>query len=183
MKTATVVIFDNFEEIEAVAPIDILRRAGIGVTVAAAGASVSVVGRSGIRLTADKLLSEIEGENFDAAIISGGPGVHALANDPKLIAFVRRHFSERKLVCAICAAPVVLNNAGILNGKSVTAHQSVISILKDADTRADVVRDGNVITSRGAGTAVAFALEIVSALEGAQKAVDIAASICHSPRM
>lgn len=183
MKNALVIIFDDFEEIEAIAPVDILRRASVKTTLAAMGKNKSVVGRSKITVEADTLFSTVENETFDAVILSGGAGVHAVAKDSALLNLLKRHFDEKKIVAAICAAPIALENAGILADKKATAHQSVISLLKNTDPRADVVRDANVITSRGAGTAVAFALEIVSALENAKCAMDIANSICYTPRL
>ena len=185
MKTAAVVIFDGFEEVEAIAPVDILRRAGVGVKLAAVGGSLDVCGRSSITVRADALFSEIAESEFDAVVLAGGPGVRAAASDARLIEFFSRHFRAGQITAAICAAPGALSRAGVFSGVRITAHPSAVSEISnaDVDARADVVRDGNLITSRGAGTAMAFALEIASALEGAQKALEVSSSICYTPRL
>lgn len=178
MKTALVVVFEEFEELEAVAPIDILRRAEAKVTVATLGNSLRVVGRSQIALEADELFSEASKREFDALLVIGGAGVRKVENNPELLNAVRAHFETGKIVGAICAAPLVLKNAGILVGKKFTAHDSVLEILPDADSSRGVVADANVITSRGAGTAVNFGLEVVRAMFSEEKSTQIAKSIC-----
>ncbi|PWM28586.1 MAG: DJ-1 family protein [Verrucomicrobia bacterium] len=185
MKTAAVVIFEGFEEVEAVAPVDILRRAGVCVKLVAVGDRLQVCGRSSITVCADALFSEIAESEFDAAVLVGGPGVRAAASDARLIEFFARHFRAGKITAAICAAPGALCRAGVFSGARVTAHPSAMPEISNADIdeRADVVRDGNAVTSRGAGTAMAFALEIASALEGAQKALEVSSSICYTPRL
>lgn len=179
MKSAAVIIFENFEEIEATAPIDILRRAEISVCVATMNGELATTGRSGIKLAADKLFSEIENETFDAIIISGGPGAMNVCKNKNLLDFVKRHDAANKIVAAICAAPIVLKNAGALEGKTCACHTSKEAELSEhLEKGKNVVSSKNAITSRGAGTAVPFSLEIVKKLLSEKIADDIAKSIC-----
>ena len=161
-KRVLCLLVDGFEEIEFVAPVDLLRRAEVDVTTAAlhgAGAT----GRSGIRVEADVSLADVYSEGFDLLLIPGGPGVGELRRDGRAAAMARDFCSAGKPVAAICAAPLVLMDAGLLDGRRFTAHQSVRATLTAAcDER--VVVDGNLITSRGAGTAIDFGLAIVTKL-------------------
>ena len=178
MKKALVILFDKVEELEAVAPIDILRRAGVDVTTASLHEELQVVGRSGIAMDCDEIFDEVRGAFYDAIILPGGPGTSEhLGFEPLLKALKDQHDAGR-LVAAICAAPLLLEEAGILEGRKCTAHTSVIGKLKNCDSSALVVTDGNVITSRGAGTAVEFALAVLEQLEGPESAAEVAASIC-----
>jgi 4-methyl-5(b-hydroxyethyl)-thiazole monophosphate biosynthesis len=172
------ILLDNgFEEIEAVSPIDILRRAGGKVTVAAIGDKMAVKGKTGITLVADQLLSECRDKNFDALVLPGGPAAKSLRNNATVLDLVRSFAAKGLPIGAICAAPTILHEAGILAGKKYTAHFSVgeelTAILPDP-----VVQDGNLITSQGAATAVAFALALVSVLFGEEASNEIATSIC-----
>lgn len=178
MKKAVVLLFDGVEELEAVAPIDILRRAGADVTVAAVADRPTIMGRSALEIKCDALFADVQNASFDAAVLAGGPGTDKMLADPRVVQFFARHNAEGKTVAAICAAPVVLKAAGVLRGRRCTAHTSRVAELENCDASAAVVRDGNVITSRGAGTAVEFALEIVSALFSEKTSKDVARAIC-----
>lgn len=168
------VIAEGFEEIEAITPIDTLRRAGFEVTVAAVGSSKSVTGSHGVRLEADTLLKDIK-ETPDAVVMHGGiPGAENLAKSKELLALLSRMKSEGRLIAAICAAPaLVLAPAGILGGKKATCYpgyEKELSAGKAIFSPERVVVDGQVITSRGPGTALEFSLEIVKQLGAVQKA-------------
>lgn len=178
-KTALVVIVDGVEEMEAVTPIDLLRRAGIEVTVAGLSERLQVTGRNHLNLLAELSLEAVMGRDFDVIVLPGGPGVKALRGAPKLVHFVRDHASAGRLVAAICAAPTLLKDAGLLQGRRHTAHDSVEAELPQLLRSEAVVRDGNVITSRGAGTAIPFSLEIIRALVSDEAAKKVALSICH----
>ncbi|MFP4357790.1 MAG: DJ-1 family glyoxalase III [Puniceicoccaceae bacterium] len=177
-KRALLLLADGFEEIEAVAPIDILRRAEVDVAVAAVGGTLSVTGKTGITVEADCLLADRRHDAFDALVLPGGPAARSLKENAEVLDLVRTSFSRGLVVGAICAAPTVLREAGVLEGKSYTAHFSVADELPDIRPEA-VVTDGTVITSRGAGTAVDFALALVAALRGEEAASAIAAAICR----
>ena len=176
-KRVLLLLADGFEEIEAVAPIDILRRAEVDVTVAAVGGNLTVTGKTDITVTADCLLADRKHDAFDALVLPGGPAAMSLKENPEVLDLVRTSFSRGLVVGAICAAPTVLQKAGVLEGKSYTAHFSVAEELPEIRPEA-VVTDGTVITSRGAGTAVDFGLALVAALRGEETASAIAEAIC-----
>jgi protein deglycase len=176
-KTALVVIGNGVEELEALAPVDVLRRADVACTVASRESTRLVEGRNGIRVEADILLDEATGKTFDCIVIPGGPGTAAARRDPRVIELVRSHRTRDKIVSAICAAPTVLLEAGILPGPRHTGHVSILAELPGLDQTQAVVVDGNLITSRGAGTAVQFGLALAAALIGNAKADEVADSI------
>jgi 4-methyl-5(b-hydroxyethyl)-thiazole monophosphate biosynthesis len=175
-KTALVILGNGFEEIEALAPVDLMRRAGVQCTTASCEGDLMVLGRSGIRVEADTSLDEAAGRTFDCLVVPGGPGTTTLRQDPRVLELVRAHHGEDKLIGAICAAPTVLLDAGVLPGIQYTGHASILSELPEIQEQA-VVIDGRVLTSRGAGTAVQFALALVAALLGQAPADAVAASI------
>jgi 4-methyl-5(b-hydroxyethyl)-thiazole monophosphate biosynthesis len=178
MPTVLVLLAEGFEEIEAFTPVDLLRRAGVDVTIASLSAQRHVTGRSGITAHADAALSEVEGRLFDLLFLPGGPGVMNLRADPRVNAVVERHASAGKWLAAICAAPTVLNASGLLDGRRYTAHPSVAGELPNILADQRVVADGRILTSRGAGTALDFGLLLVEKLVSAEKAGDVARSIC-----
>lgn len=161
-KSALVILAPEFEEMEAVTPVDMLRRAGVEVTIAALDA-IHVVGRSGIVMHAEVLLEAVLGKEFDMLILPGGPGVKVLRKGERVIGLVREFHEKGKWIGAICAAPVVLRDAGILEGKLFTAHSSMKGELSEM-TGGTVEVDGNIVTARGAGTAVRFSLKLIEAL-------------------
>jgi 4-methyl-5(b-hydroxyethyl)-thiazole monophosphate biosynthesis len=176
--TVIVILAEGFEEIEAVTPIDLLRRAGAEVTVAALNEGIHVTGRSGLTLHADKTLSAVENSPFDCLLLPGGPGTKLLLGDPRVLGLVARQARENRWVAAICAAPAVLKASGLLEGRRYTAHFSVLDDLPAILSGERVVTDGRLITSRGAGTALDFGLLIVEKLFSPEKASEIARSIC-----
>lgn len=166
----------GFEEIETVTPVDLLRRAGAEVVVLSITDELAVKGRSDITLLADGVLGEEDASKFDALFIPGGPGVAKLREDGRAARLAREFHESGKLVTAICAAPTVLQDADLLEGRKFTAHFSVRTELPAAmDDR--VVVDGKIITSRGAGTALDFGLALVRALYGEDKAGEIAFAV------
>jgi len=178
MPTALTLLAEGFEEIEAVTPVDLLRRAGVEVTVASLADHRHVSGRSGLTLHADVALAEVGGRLFDLLFLPGGPGVLNLRSDPRVRATVERHAAAGRWLAAICAAPTVLNASGLLEGRRYTAHFSVAGELPHILAGERVVADGNVLTSRGAGTALDFGLLLVEKLVSPEKAGEIARSVC-----
>lgn len=166
------------EEVEAVTSIDLLRRAQVEVTTASIDANTTVVGRNNIPLVADVALAQVVDKPFDLVILPGGPGVKHLRASTAVIDLARRQAAEGKFIAAICAAPTALKDAGVLEGRRYTAHFSVESELPDVVKSEDVVRDGNVITSRGAGTAIPFALALITEVRSQEVANQVADSIC-----
>jgi protein deglycase len=167
MKRVLVPLAEGFEEIEAVTIVDILRRAGIEVVVASLSGS-PVTGSHGIRVAADTPLDALAEQDFDMIALPGGmPGAEHLRKDARVSEAVLRLHGKGRPVAAICAAPMVLAAAGVLDGRRATSYPG---FLKDAE-RATVVGDAvvvdrGVITSRGPGTALDFALALVEELEG-----------------
>jgi 4-methyl-5(b-hydroxyethyl)-thiazole monophosphate biosynthesis len=161
-----VVLAEGFEEVEAVAIIDVLRRGGIEVIVAAAAAALVVTGAHQIRLTADVALSEVSGRDLAMVVLPGGmPGSANLAANPDVIALLRAVHAAGGLLAAICAAPIALQAAGVLQGRRVTCYPSFEAQLVGAVcTGLAVQRDNRIITGRGPGTALKFALELLRAL-------------------
>jgi 4-methyl-5(b-hydroxyethyl)-thiazole monophosphate biosynthesis len=190
-KKALVLLADGFEDVEAVTPVDYLRRAGIEVSTVSISESLTVTSKwGGIKMIAATTLTEIakQGGGWDAVILPGGmPGTANLAASKETGSFIKDMAAAGKLVCAICAAPaLVLAPLGLLAGKKFTCYpgmeEKVNATCCDATSCADskwseerVVIDGNIITSRGAGTAGEFAIAIIEKLldkAAAQKIAD-----------
>ena len=174
---------EGFEEIEAVTIIDVLRRAGAEVVVAALGLS-PVRGAHGIALLADATLDSLDGGDFDLLVLPGGqPGTRHLGEDQRVLALVREFAAAKKTVAAICAAPWVLAQAGVLEGATVTAHPSVHTKLAPAkvDTTTRVVRSGAIVTSQGAGTALEFALALAAEVAGQDCADELGRAMIVRP--
>ena len=178
MPTVLAILAEGFEEIEATAPIDLLRRATADVTVAALGDNIHVTGRTGITLHADTSLSAVEHQLFDCVFLPGGPGVKHLRADQRVGALVLRHHSAARWVAAICAAPTVLHDIGLLAGRKYTAHFSVANELSGIIADQRVVADGSILTSRGAGTALDFGLLLIEKLFSPERSAEIGRSIC-----
>lgn len=178
MKTALFVLVAGVEELEAVAPIDILRRAGVEVTVAGLHEGSTVVGRCGVVIGVEVTLGAVDKRLFDAIVVPGGPGVALLRKDARVGAALKHHYEAGRIVAAICAAPVLLAQAGLLEGRRHTAHPTVADELPHLLANERVVEDGTIITSRGAGTAVDFGLTLAARLTTQAKADEVRAAIC-----
>lgn len=179
MKKVLVILFNKVEEVEAFAPVDILRRAGADVVTAAVGGKLEICGRSGIFAKADSLFSAAANADYDAVVLPGGPGTSEIISNQQIADFLAAQNGKGALMCAICAAPSVFMRAGIIGGRKCASHPSVADVLGGARTDFSTLRDGNLITSQGAGTAVEFALEIVEAIFGEAKAAEVSKSICY----
>ena len=177
MKTVLLILTDGFEEIEGVAPIDLLRRAGARVTLASCTDSLEVTGKCAVVIKAEVFLDDCLANDFDLLVLPGGPGTFDLRKDERVLKLVQSRHAKGLPQAAICAAPLILLDAGILNGKDITAHFTCSDELPELREDLAVVEDEEIITSRGAGTAVAFGLRLVALLFGEEKANEIAASI------
>jgi 4-methyl-5(b-hydroxyethyl)-thiazole monophosphate biosynthesis len=173
MKRVLLLLMEGFEEMEAVVPVDVLRRAGVEVVMASMGSGIEVTGRCGVTVHADTVLGEMTGEGFDLLVIPGGPAVKAMRVDGRARALAAAFVGRGKPVGAICAAPLVLADAGLLEGRRFTAHASVWRELSGVRGKEKVVEDGLVVTSRGAGTALEFGLALVERLCGVEKADEV----------
>ena len=168
-----VFLANGFEEIEAIATIDVLRRAELGVVTVGVG-SREITGAHGITLTADKQTTElITFSDVDAVVLPGGmPGTLNLEKDKIVSKFVDYAECNGRLIAAICAAPSILGHKGLLQGKKATCFPGFEEQLLGAEyVNESVVRDGNIITAKGAGVAIDFGLEIVKIFCGEQEAI------------
>jgi 4-methyl-5(b-hydroxyethyl)-thiazole monophosphate biosynthesis len=176
--SALVILANGFEEIEAVAPINILRRGGVNVTVAALHSSLSVSGKQQLTLQADTLLDAAQGGTYSCLVLPGGPGTQALLEDTRVLDLVRRFYAQQAWIGAICAAPLVLHKAGVLDGKHYTAHFSVCEILTHIQLNKPVIVDAPLITANGPGAALVFGLELLHRLTTSDLASQVATSLC-----
>jgi 4-methyl-5(b-hydroxyethyl)-thiazole monophosphate biosynthesis len=185
-KKVLVLLADGFEEVEAVTPIDYLRRAGIEVTVAAIGKTLVVQGSHGIPVTADTTLAELAKKGrsgagaWDGVILPGGSvGAANLAASKETGVFLKEMAAGGKWVCAICASPaLVLAPLGLLQGTKFTCYPDLEKQVSGAKWSQDkVVVDGTTITSRGAGTAAAFAVVIIGKLQGEAEGKKLAQAV------
>jgi 4-methyl-5(b-hydroxyethyl)-thiazole monophosphate biosynthesis len=180
-KTALVPIADGSEEIEAITVIDVLRRAGVEVTVAAVSAdgSTKITGAQSVGISADCTIDSCADGSWDLVAVPGGiPGAEHLAASDVLDGILRAQAKEGKLYSAICAAPaLVLGSKGLLQDKTATGHPMFQQNLeaKELNAESRVVVDGNCITSQGPGTALDFALELVEQLCGVVKREEVGA--------
>jgi 4-methyl-5(b-hydroxyethyl)-thiazole monophosphate biosynthesis len=183
-KKALVLLAEGFEEVEAVTPIDYLRRSGAEVIVAAIGKSKTVKGSRGIEINSDVFLTDLlrkgTASSFDAVVVPGGSlGAANLAASKEAGDILKEAAAKGQLVCAICASPaVVLAPLGILKGKKFTCFPGLEEKVRDASWSEDrVVTDGNIITSRSAGTAGNFAAAIIGVLVSKAEAEKVAKSV------
>jgi len=175
MKRVLVPLAPGFEEIEAITIIDVLRRAGVEVTVAGTH-SDPIQGSRGIAIVPDCALTQVEAQSFDMITLPGGAkGVEQLQRHPKLLPLLGEFIAKGKYVTAICAAPSLLASAGLICGKQVTSHPSVQPAVAPTTLYSEdrVVIDGKIVTSRGPGTAMEFALKLVEILEGSEKVSEL----------
>lgn len=169
MPSVLIPLADGFEELEAVTLIDLLRRADIRVTTASLGSQRTLTASRQVTLVADTLLDEVLNDDFDMLLMPGGqPGTDNLLADPRIQRLINRLQQQDKYLAAICAAPMVLAAAGVLDGKRATSYPGTLDatqypLIKLTDEA--VVVDGRVLTSRGPGTAMDFALTLIELLD------------------
>jgi len=171
MPKVAMILADGFEEVEAMAIVDVLRRAGIE-TVMAGLHDGPITGSRKVRVLSDALIDAVRSDDFDMLVLPGGqPGTDNMNADGRVADLIRDFSRKNKLIGAICAAPMVLAEAGVLQGKHATSYPScrdrVHGALYEEKT---VVTDGNILTSRGPGTALHFSLALVERLAGREKA-------------
>ncbi len=170
MKSVLVPLAAGFEDIEATTVVDLLRRAGVEVVTAGLQPGL-VQGARGLRVQPDALLDEVLGREFDMIVLPGGmPGAENLKNDARILRLLRTMAAAGKYTAAICAAPIALAAAGLLNGRRATSYPGFVDTLAIPGCRYEstaVVVDGKLVTSRGPGTAMDFALALIELLLGA----------------
>ena len=178
---ALVILAEGHEEIEAITPVDLLRRAGISVTVAGLR-NKKITGSHGIQTITDITLEEFN-DHYDALILPGGmPGTTNLENSKKVLKLVKESVvNPEKLCCAICAAPRVLHKAGVLKNRKFTCYPNVENDISEGKHLTDnVVIDENIITSRGVGTTIDFSLAIIEYLTDTHTADLLSSKIIYN---
>jgi len=176
MAKVLVPLANGFEELEAIAVVDVLRRGGVEVVMASIHDSLDVKGAHGVSVRADALFSDVAGAEYEAVVLpGGGEGTENLKNSDALFRVLRRQDEAGRLICAICAAPTVLVEAGVVPpGVHLTCYPTCQMQLDRQWTPAPVVADGNVITGQAPGTALLFGLVVLQALAGDKVAQKVA---------
>lgn len=177
------ILFGNdFEEIETVTQIDILRRGAVEVDIYGVG-SIELKGKTGIVLKAEHIFTkfgDIDVKKYDGIILPGGPGVAVLAKNKEVLDTVREFHKEGKLIFAVCAAPLVLDNAEILVDKKFTCYPSTAKEIKSGRyVNESVVTDKNIITSQGVGTSIEAALKLLEIIVSKDASDRIAKGIVY----
>lgn len=183
MSKVYIFLADGFEEVEGLTVVDLLRRAGTEVvTVSIKEADKKVTSSHGITLLTDTLFEENDFSDGDMLVLPGGmPGTLNLGGCQPLMDLLKKFYTEGRKIAAICAAPSIFGELGFLKGKCATSYPSFEERLQGAKvSQKPVVTDGNITTSRGVGTAIDFALSLITQLEGKEKAEEIAKSIVYS---
>ena len=170
MKNVLIPLAPGFEEIETITVVDILRRSGARVSIAGIVEGV-IEGSRGVKLLADESINNINSEKFDLMILHGGqPGTDNLKKNPRVTTLLKEMANKNKLIGAICAAPIILEENGLLRKRKRTSHPSVKeTLLGDLYMEERVVVDHNIITSRFPGTAMEFAFKLVEILFGVDR--------------
>ncbi len=163
MAKAIIFLCDGFEESEAIITIDLLRRAEVTVDLVSAQANLLVTSADNIELKADYLITDCNLGDYDAYIVPGGAGVQGLLKNPIVLSALANAYQTDKLICAICAGPLVLAAAGILRDQQYTCYPSVEIPNMDPELylNQQVVQTGNIITSQSPTTTFNFALAII----------------------
>jgi 4-methyl-5(b-hydroxyethyl)-thiazole monophosphate biosynthesis len=179
MKTVYIFTAEDLEEVECLTVVDLLRRGGVDCRMVSLTDSLEIRGSHGIRMQADLTYPEADMEKAEALILPGGmPGTLHLGEDRRLAADLLKAKQSGKLLAAICAAPRVLGGLGLLQGERATCHPGHEEYLTGAElTENEVEISGNVITSRGLGTAIPFALAILARLQGPEEAEKVRKAI------
>ena len=181
-QTILVVAARGFEEIELTAPVDILRRLGVRVCVAGVGTR-EVEGAHGLRLTADCFVDDAKEEQWDGIFIPGGPAAWDIKQHATVLQLIQSLHAEGKLVAAICAAPMVLAAAGVVDGRRITCYPApdVLKAVESAQVEGkQTVTDGNLITGRGPAAAFDFGYALGEYLAGEERTALLKREMCYS---
>lgn len=176
MAKVLVPLADGFEEIEAVTVVDVLRRGGVEVVTAAIAGDLEVKGAHGMVMRADRKFSEAQDDDYEAIVLpGGGEGTQNLKNCEALIERLRRQKDEGRLNAAICAAPLVLVEAGVVEpGIHVTCYPTVSVEMDRAVAQVPVIADRDIVTGQAPGAAMLFALVLLKKLAGERVANKVA---------
>ncbi len=178
MASVLVPLAQGCEELEAITVVDLMRRAGVDVVTAGLDEQVVKASR-GTVLVPDTTLDEALTRDYDMVVLPGGlPGADHLDNDPRIHALLKEMATSGRYICAICAAPKVLAHSGLLEGRQATGFPGVLDDIGGIDYKTSaVVEDGSIITSRGPGTAMDFALTLIERLVGKAKRDEVESAL------
>lgn len=181
MKKIAVCLAEGFEEVEALSAVDLLRRGGHEVIMVSMKDDLLVCGSHSICVKADRFYRAVNFDEIDMIILPGGmPGTTNLENHEELKALLTKFNDEKKMIGAICAAPMILGHLNLLKDKKAVCYPGMGNELLGANVKKkDVVVDGNIITSRGVGTALIFALTIIKCIDGKEQAEKLAKDIVY----
>lgn len=176
-----VLLAEGFEEIEAITLIDILRRADYEIKTVSISHSLEVKGSHTISVIADELLENTTFTETDAIILPGGvPGVPNLASNKRVLGLVKEFSGKNKHIIAICAAPYILDKAGVLKGTKITCYPAWAEMIKNAVITTDnVVVSDNIITGKGVGAAIDLALKVIEIFSGKEKSLELKEKIVY----
>ena len=176
-----VLLTNGFEEVEALTPVDLLRRAGVEVATVSVTGEKIVTSSHQVPIAADLLFEDIQNETADILVLPGGlPGSYNLRDHAGLAELLKSQYEAGRYVAAICAAPLVLGGLGFLKGRKAGIYPGMEAELIGAEVSYDLVSvDENVVTARGLGAAIPFGLELVSLLCGKEKADQIGKAIVY----
>lgn len=182
MKKAVILLAQGTEEVEALVPVDLLRRAGIKVTMASITGKLEITGSHNITIKTDVLLDTINERDYDMLILPGGmPGTLNLQEDLGVQKLIMNFYESGKYLAAICAAPKIYGGMGLLKRRKATCYPGYEEELSGAQIVYDeVVEDGQFITSRGLGTAIPFSLKLIESLISKDVANEIAEKVIYS---
>jgi len=175
MYDAILFLQDGFEEIEVVATLDILRRAGVKVASVSFSGKRQVTGKHAITILADMIIDDLKDISEAMLILPGGPAVIALKNNEYLKEMLKLHDKDGGKIAAICAAPTILGGLGLLNSKEAVCYpgmENELNALKISES--STITDGNITTSRSPGSTFEFALELVKIIKGKTEAAKVA---------
>lgn len=175
MKKLLVFIADGTEEVEVLTVVDYLRRAEVEVDLVSVGESGKIKGAHDVYIGADMTIDEIKENNYDAIYVPGGmPGAENIKNTEKAISLIKEGFENKKIISALCAAPIVLEEAGVLEGKDFTCYPGFEDEIKSGNYKdQNVVVDENVITGKGPAIAAELAFKLIEALVGKEKSEEV----------
>lgn len=180
MSKAFVFLVNGFEEVEAITPIDILRRGNVEVAVISLMDGLTVTGGRGLKVTADLGWAQKPSEDPDMIILPGGPGTKNYLAHKDFLAFAEDFCKRGGLTAAICAAPTVLAHIGLLDGKKAVCFPGCEEDMRGAEIiNEHVVEDGNIVTGRAAGAAAVFGFKLLALLEGQEVSDDVRKSMVY----
>lgn len=180
-KKVGMMVANGYEEVEMLTVVDLLRRAGMTCDIISVTGKKELTSSHKVTVIADLLFEDADFDSYDALVIPGGmPGTTNLGAHAGVCEQLKKAYADGKLIAAICAAPTVFGKLGLLEGKKAICYPGMEDQLTGARvTYEPAVRDGNIITSRGMGTAIDFGLEILAYYEGREAAVELAEKIVY----